>query len=479
VYEKKRRLLLNALKLLDLTLLVVAFGIATALVAYVEKGVSLEKFLSLRVKLSNCAIFAIALFVWHVILIASGLYKSRRLAPRVAELFDVLKATMLCTLCMGFLAATFTIRMVTSRFLVFFWMISFVILMSARLGLRYVLSGIRLHGRNLRYVLILGTNARAIEFARKIESTPERGYRLLGFVDDNWADFGKFKETGFPLACHQADLAEFLRRNVVDEVAFYLPLGTYYGQCVRVAALCEEHGVVMRFATDIFTMKTARARGEEVDGDHFISANTNALDGWPLVMKRALDIALSGSLIVLLTPLLVAVALLIRLTSSGPALFRQERLGLNKRRFLMYKFRTMVVDAETQMAALERYNEVTGPVFKIKNDPRITRIGKILRRTSIDELPQLLNVLKGDMSMVGPRPLPVRDYEGFSEDWQRRRFSIQPGLTCLWQINGRSSIEFEEWMKLDIKYMDEWSLWLDFKILARTIPAVLKGSGAA
>jgi exopolysaccharide biosynthesis polyprenyl glycosylphosphotransferase len=265
----------------------------------------------------------------------------------------------------------------------------------------------------------------------------------------------------------------------VDEVAFYLPLGTYYGQCVRVAALCEEHGVVMRFATDIFTMKTARARGEEVDGDHFISANTNALDGWPLVMKRALDIALSGSLIVLLTPLLVAVALLIRLTSSGPALFRQERLGLNKRRFLMYKFRTMVVDAETQMAALERYNEVTGPVFKIKNDPRITRIGKILRRTSIDELPQLLNVLKGDMSMVGPRPLPVRDYEGFSEDWQRRRFSIQPGLTCLWQINGRSSIEFEEWMKLDIKYMDEWSLWLDFKILARTIPAVLKGSGAA
>jgi lipopolysaccharide/colanic/teichoic acid biosynthesis glycosyltransferase len=139
----------------------------------------------------------------------------------------------------------------------------------------------------------------------------------------------------------------------------------------------------------------------------------------------------------------------------------------------------MIPDAEKRMAELEPLNEVRGPVFKIKNDPRITPIGRMLRRTSIDELPQLFNVLKGDMSMVGPRPLPVRDYEGFSEDWQRRRFSIQPGLTCLWQINGRSSIAFEDWMKLDIKYMDEWSLWLDFKILARTIPAVLRGSGAA
>jgi lipopolysaccharide/colanic/teichoic acid biosynthesis glycosyltransferase len=188
---------------------------------------------------------------------------------------------------------------------------------------------------------------------------------------------------------------------------------------------------------------------------------------------------MSVALIFLLMPLLAAVALLIRLTSNGPVLFRQERLGLNKRRFQIYKFRTMVADAEERMAELEQYNEASGPVFKIKNDPRITPLGKILRRTSIDELPQLFNVLKGDMSMVGPRPLPVRDYEGFSEDWQRRRFSIQPGLTCLWQINGRSSIGFDDWMKLDIQYMDEWSLWLDVKILARTIPAVLKGSGAA
>ena len=177
--------------------------------------------------------------------------------------------------------------------------------------------------------------------------------------------------------------------------------------------------------------------------------------------------------------LLIVTALAIKLTSAGPIFFLQERIGLNKRRFRIYKFRTMVPHAEKLMAKLEARNEVSGPVFKIKNDPRITPIGRFLRRSSIDELPQLLNVLKGDMSLVGPRPLPVRDYEGFNEDWQRRRFSVKPGITCLWQVNGRSGISFDQWMLLDLQYMDEWSLWLDFKILAKTVPAVLKGAGAA
>jgi lipopolysaccharide/colanic/teichoic acid biosynthesis glycosyltransferase len=159
--------------------------------------------------------------------------------------------------------------------------------------------------------------------------------------------------------------------------------------------------------------------------------------------------------------------------------FLQERLGLNKRRFEIYKFRTMAADAESRMKEIEHLNEVSGPVFKIKNDPRMTTIGKFLRSTSIDELPQLFNVLKGDMSLVGPRPMAVRDYEGFNEDWQRRRFSVRPGITCLWQVLGRNSIPFEQWMELDLKYIDGWSLWLDFQILLKTIPAVLKGSGAS
>lgn len=152
---------------------------------------------------------------------------------------------------------------------------------------------------------------------------------------------------------------------------------------------------------------------------------------------------------------------------------------MNRRRFRIYKFRTMVPDAERLMPSLVSMNEASGPVFKIRDDPRITPIGRLLRRSSIDELPQLFNVLKGEMSLVGPRPLPVRDYQGFNEDWQRRRFSVKPGITCLWQVNGRSAISFEQWMLLDLQYMDEWSLWLDIKILARTVPAVMRGSGAA
>jgi exopolysaccharide biosynthesis polyprenyl glycosylphosphotransferase len=197
-----------------------------------------------------------------------------------------------------------------------------------------------------------------------------------------------------------------------------------------------------------------------------------------LVIKRIVDVIFSAIAIVLLSPVFVITALLVKFSSDGPILFRQERMGVNKRRFKILKFRTMVPDAEKMMAELEDRNEASGPVFKIKKDPRITPIGRILRRTSMDELPQLFNVLKGEMSLVGPRPLPVRDFEGFSEDWQRRRFSVPPGITCLWQVSGRSSLSFEQWMKLDLQYLDEWSFWLDMRILAMTVSAVVKGSGA-
>jgi exopolysaccharide biosynthesis polyprenyl glycosylphosphotransferase len=328
-------------------------------------------------------------------------------------------------------------------------------------------------------VLILGTNSRALEFAQRIETKPELGYRVLGFVDDDWAELQTFQQGRYKLCCGLDALSEYLRCTVIDEVAIYLPLRSFYEYTSKVAALCEEHGITMRFASDIFNLKIARSYAADLDGDSHITAYSGSLDGWPILMKRALDIVVSFSLSFLLAPVLVIVALVIKIESNGPVLFRQERIGINKRRFLIYKFRTMVPNADEMLAELEKLNEVGGPVFKIKNDPRRTRIGGFLRRTSIDELPQLFNVLKGDMSLVGPRPLPVRDYEGFNKDWQRRRFSIRPGITCLWQVNGRSTIPFEKWMQLDLQYVDEWSFWLDLKILARTVPAVLKGSGAA
>jgi exopolysaccharide biosynthesis polyprenyl glycosylphosphotransferase len=246
--------------------------------------------------------------------------------------------------------------------------------------------------------------------------------------------------------------------------------------------MCEQQGIVLRVLADIFNLKNRLSRTEDAEDSHLIIHSSGLEKGWSTVIKRVLDFSLSLMLLILLAPLLLLTAVLIKLTSPGPVLFVQKRIGFNKRPFVIYKFRTMVMDAEQKLRDIEYLNEATGPVFKIKNDPRLTSIGKFLRKTSIDELPQLFNVLGGEMSLVGPRPLQLRDYELFTEDgedWQRCRFSVPPGITCLWQVNGRSSLPFHQWMELDIQYVRSWSLWLDVQILAKTIPAVLRGSGAA
>jgi exopolysaccharide biosynthesis polyprenyl glycosylphosphotransferase len=479
VNETKRRLLLGALKLSDLGLIVLAFCLAIVRVAANDGPVSVGAFLSMRIKLSNFLIFGVFLLVCYFILNASGLYSSKRLSTRSSESLGCLKATTLVSLLVLVMATLFRITMVTPSFFLSFWVCTSALFVIDRAGIRYLLGKLRRHGRNLRNVLILGTNSRAIEFANKIKAKPEAGYRILGFVDDDWIERSKCTDIGYELSCTCENLPEYLRRNVVDEVAMFLPLRSFYEYAAKVAALCELHGIVLRCDGAIFNLKLARSRAVSFDGEVLITASAGHAAGWPILIKRAVDVVTSLLLLVALCPLFAVVMLLIKITSKGPIFFLQDRVGLNKRIFRIYKFRTMVPDADKLLARLEPLNEASGPVFKIKNDPRMTSIGKLLRRTSIDELPQLLNVLKGDMSLVGPRPLPVRDYEGFNQDWQRRRFSVRPGITCLWQVNGRSSIAFEKWMQLDLQYLDEWSLWLDLKILARTIPAVVRGSGAA
>ena len=480
VNAAKRSFLLGALKLFNLSLMVLSFGLATILHFLHEGGgVTLSDFLSMRVRLLNLVVFAFLLLMWHLILSLSGLYQSQRLATKRSLIMDAAKATTLATLLLAAVMTVLRSTMATSRFIVVFWICASVLVAGGRLLIRCFLEIVRVRGHNLRHILILGTNRRASDFARRLEAKPDLGYRVLGFVDDTWNGQQEFLQTGYTLCCSFDGLSEYLRRNVVDEVAIYLPLRSFYEHSSQVVALCEHHGILTRFDSDIFNLKVAHSRADELDGGPHITAYSGLLDGWPRLVKRGLDVTVSLVLLVVLAPPLAAVALVIKLTSKGPVLFRQERVGLNKRRFLIHKFRTMVPSAEKMLPELEMLNEVAGPVFKIKNDPRMTPIGRLLRRASIDELPQLFDVLKGDMSLVGPRPLPVRDYEGFNEDWQRRRFSIRPGITCLWQVNGRSSISFEKWMQLDLQYIDQWSLLLDLKILALTVPAVLKGSGAA
>ncbi len=475
----RHRLSISIVKLFDIVLVALSFGLAALLIVHVENKMSFAEFLALRTRIGNFLIFALALLICHILLCISGLYMSRRLSRKRAEAADLFKAITLTVACFIAVGWIFSVRMITLPFVVAFWAICLISLCGSRIVIRMLLARIRMQGRNLRYMLVLGTNPRAVDFALRIVADRERGYRLLGFVDDEWAGTEKFRQSEFNLVCDCAGLKDFLRWNVVDEITIFLPFGSFYTHCHNVADLCRQHGIILRFNSDVFNIKGPHQRTEEFDGDQFITTFASAAEGWPALMKRSLDIALSVLLIVVSAPLLIAAAIAIKLTSPGPIIFAQDRVGLNKRKFRIYKLRTMIQNAEKLMAGLEKQNEASGPVFKIRKDPRITPVGRFLRRSSIDELPQLFNVLKGDMSLVGPRPLPLRDYAGFSQDWQRRRFSFKPGLTCLWQINGRSGISFDQWMQLDIQYMDEWSLWLDLKILAKTVPAVLRGAGAA
>ena len=479
IQDSLRRILLRVRMVMDMGLLTISFGLALVVTTGSDKWTTVASFSAMRVSLLNSILLAMALLVGHSVLVMCNLYQSKRMSSKNAEALDVLRAMTLLTVCLWWEGKLFRVSDTPNYFFLAFLAIGALLIIVTRLLTRFILGAIRRRGRNLHHVLILGTNSRAVGFARTIETMPELGCHLLGFVDDDWRGMEKFKESGFPLACHYDGLPEFLRKNVVDEIAMYLPLRSFYERSAEIARLAKHHGILIRLDTDILDLKFARQSTEARGGVPQIVVSGNDIDGWQLLTKRAFDFAGSVALLILLSPLFLIVAILIKVTTPGTVFFAQKRVGLNKRQFTMYKFRTMVPAAESIQEELAHLNEMTGPVFKIKNDPRITPLGRILRKASIDELPQLFNVLKGDMSLVGPRAIPVRDYECFSEDWHRRRFSVPPGITCLWQVYGRNDIPFEEWMVLDMQYIDRWSLWLDIKILALTIPAVFRGSGAA
>jgi exopolysaccharide biosynthesis polyprenyl glycosylphosphotransferase len=241
--------------------------------------------------------------------------------------------------------------------------------------------------------------------------------------------------------------------------------------------VCERAGVPVQWLSDVF--ESTRGRPVEISANGSMVGIANGHGHGRLVLKRLIDVVGAAVGLVVLAPVLAAAAVAIKLTSRGPVLYVQDRYGLYRRRFQMYKLRTMVRNADALQESLESRNEANGPVFKMKNDPRVTPVGRFLRRTSIDEIPQLVNVLRGEMSLVGPRPLPLRDVDRFAEAALVRRFSVRPGLTCLWQISGRSEVGFDRWIELDLQYIDEWSLGLDLRIILKTVPAVITGTGAS
>jgi exopolysaccharide biosynthesis polyprenyl glycosylphosphotransferase len=327
-----------------------------------------------------------------------------------------------------------------------------------------------------RRILVVGTRELAHRAVSALDGRAATACNVVGCIEVAWSSaVGDVRPT--PHASTVGRITGFLKDNVVDEIVLAVPL--FMAEAIEQALVAAEmEGVRVRVMANFFRAAPKRLSLDECDAVPFLTLDWVASDDWRLIVKRALDIGVAAGALIVFAPLFALVAIAIRLDSRGPVLFVQRRVGLNKRTFSLVKFRTMGTDAERRQAALETLNEANGPVFKIANDPRVTRVGRFLRRTSIDELPQLWNVLRGDMSLVGPRPLPLRDVSRFNEALQRKRFSVKPGLTCLWQVSGRSGIGFGEWIRLDLWYIDNWSLTLDLKLLAQTVPAVLRGTGA-
>jgi exopolysaccharide biosynthesis polyprenyl glycosylphosphotransferase len=477
-----RKTVLELVQIGDIGLLFCCLGIAYASTFNHRASYLLNSLETNRPVQVFIATFLLA-SAWHGILRSNGFYRSRRLDGYLREALDVCSASSLCAglsfFWMLFVCPHSSSNLATLALIsIFSGVLSFATFISARLIGRATMQALRARGHNLRHILIVGTNGRADGFARDLALHPEWGFRLQGFVDDCWWHQRTADSNTGALIGGFSDIPHLLRTLPVDEVIVALPLASFYQQTAEIIALCSNHGIAVRSIGTFFEHEPSKRPSFLRGAVGTITLHDESWNPRASMIKRVTDTLISSILLLALAPVLLTIAILIKLTSSGPIFFKQTRLGHGKRPFQILKFRTMVQDAEKLISRVEHLNESQGPTFKLKNDPRITRFGKFLRKTSLDELPQLINVLIGDMSLVGPRPLPLRDYEGFSQDWHRRRFSVKPGITCLWQIMGRSTIGFDEWMALDMRYIDHWSVWLDFKILFQTIPAVFRGSGA-
>jgi exopolysaccharide biosynthesis polyprenyl glycosylphosphotransferase len=411
------------------------------------------------------------LIIGHLSLKNTGAYDSKRFQSIWTEIRSSLFTTIISGSTLLITGTVFRIPFISTYMIANFMLICFTLLLIDRILLHSMLGIARIFGRNLRNVLIAGTNKRAMELAKEL---PKLGYVVKGFIDDKWRT-KSLKDSPLIL-----DYQAFFRETHIDEVIICLPLKTEYSRIQEIINSTEEQGIITRLSTDIFDLKIAKAKIEYFNEIPLLTLFSGNMYRKMVLIKDVFDIIVASLTFVVISPLFFLIALAIKLTSKGPIFFMQDRIGLNKKVFKVYKFRTMSPDAEEKLKDVEHLNERKGEgAFKIKNDPRVTWMGKYLRKFSLDELPQLLNVVKGEMSLVGPRPLTIRDYTNFKEDWQRRRFSVKPGMTCLWQISGRDNINFRTWMQLDNQYIDTWSLYLDMKILIKTIPVAIFGHGAS
>lgn len=398
-----------------------------------------------------------------LVLELQGFYRRPPTAPRGLTAWILLKSCALVTL--GVIVVLFLFNIKLNRLIIgMFGCISFVLVYVSEELLRLIYRSSFARMQMQKRLLLVGTHQDNERTRSELGMHSREGIEVVGELDLNQSSID--------------DLVKLLHQKAPNNVVLTAK-HTLFGQVEKAIQVCEREGVEVWLVADFFQTRISRTSFDEFCGRPVLIFRSVPEAPWQGFFKQIIDFVGAAVLLAVLALPMLVIALAIRISSPGPVLFRQKRAGLNGRPFTMLKFRSMVTDAEQRKVELEAINEMTGPVFKVTNDPRVTPVGRVLRRWSLDELPQLINVLRGEMSLVGPRPLPVDEVERFDDPCHRRRLSVKPGLTCLWQVSGRSNVrDFKEWVRLDLEYIDNWSLWLDLKILWRTIPAVLSGAGA-
>jgi exopolysaccharide biosynthesis polyprenyl glycosylphosphotransferase len=474
MFDRYRRWSTLLLALADITLINVAFGIAYYMRYELQwiRAVAEAYYVPFRAYVPVSLLLTVILLIVFKV---EGLYDQRRGSSWLDEVYTIFTSSLIGIAIMIFLFFLYRANFYSRLIFLYALLLIVLFLSASRLLERRARGYLRRHGIGADRVLIVGAGEVGRAIMRSILARPELGYQPFGFVDDDpkklGNDIGPFKAAG-----STADLPVILKEHAPDEVIISLPWLSHR-KVLKIIGDCERQGIQARFVPDLFHMSLSQVNIDQINGIPLIGMKQPSLRGWKVALKRTLDVGISLAALTVLAPLLLLIALAIRLDSPGPVLFKQTRLGRGGKPFTFYKFRSMRDQAEQELMELAALNEAEGPIFKIKDDPRCTGPGRILRRFSLDELPQLVNVLRGDMSLVGPRPplpLEVEQYE----EWHFERLSIPSGITGLWQVMGRSDLTFDEMVMLDLFYAENWSLWLDFKIILRTIPTMLSGRGA-
>ncbi len=484
MHADKEKFIENILKFTDLFILYAAFPIAyfaDEIIRYLtfwnDKAYATSPTFSGFLYFASQYWMMLVLFplIWWVLYQLNRLYQEYRTKTFKKLAWDIFITSIWASFVCGSFVFFFKFEMASRLFFLVYAGSAYVMIMAEKAIVLLILDRVHARGYNQENLLIVGTGERAQEFIRNVKEHSNWGVHIVGLIDDDPKYFGKEVE-GYRVLGRIQDIGFIANRLVIDRVIFVVP--RLWLDRIEIAILeCEKLGVATSIALDLYNLHIAKARQTDFNGFPLLEFKTFYAKEWQLFLKRLLDIVISVFALVFFSPLILLVALIIRITSSGPVFFKQTRIGLNGRKFMLYKFRSMVADAESRKGELDMHNEMDGPVFKIKHDPRITPIGYIIRKTSVDELPQFFNVLKGDMSIVGPRPPLISEVEHY-EAWQRRRLSLKPGITCIWQVSGRNKIGFEEWMRMDLEYIDRWSLGLDLKLIMRTVWVVITGYGA-